>query len=174
MRLIAIMRAGSRCSGARHFEMRRETVHHPSESGMGRRPRRDFVFKTRNIPGLFLISTPPTEPLAREVACYGCRACLRRQAVGQVRANPGSAEKPVASKDNYRLRIRIQGNQRGSVLTFAFGLRCRSRFTAPVVPALPGRLRALRPAHTRVRGAGRSNQPVVSGWTLGFQRVDWS
>jgi hypothetical protein len=82
------------------------------------------------------------ECLARQVWCYGWKswlrrqAYLRRQAVAQMRANPGSAQNSAGYKNNDRMRIRLRGNRYASALTFDFGPRRRRRLTARVIPVL--------------------------------------
>jgi hypothetical protein len=76
------------------------------------------------------------ESLARQVWCFGWKAWLRRQALAQLRTNPGNVQNPASYKNNYRMRIRVGGNRRASALTFAFGPRRRRRLTARVIPML--------------------------------------
>jgi hypothetical protein len=76
------------------------------------------------------------ECLARQVWCYGWKSWLRRQAVAQLRTNPGSPQNSATSKNNVRMRIYIRASRRAKGLTFDFGPRRRRRLTARVIPIL--------------------------------------
>jgi hypothetical protein len=85
-------------------------------------------------------------------------ACYRWKTVGRVRAKPRSAEKPVASKDNYRFPIRATIAGAPSPSSRSAGPRRRRRFTARVIPLLGAR-RAPCPGPARV--AHRPGRPAA-------------